>query len=192
MYVRVVEEGKQRGFSLIELVVVIAVLAVLAGVLIPQLGGVSRSGKAQAVLRLVDTVRQGCVRHHTDTGAFGHEYSGYSASHRELSAKQGTRGWKGPYMETPLTHGHNPFGGSCHLYETLTPNNWIEGFDLDGDGKVEAKGAGNTIWLSNVEAIEAEDIDSSIDKGVEGSWWEAGRVRYIKSRKYLLIMVYRP
>ena len=186
------EEGGERGFSLIELVVVIAVLAVLAGVLVPKLGGVSRSGKAQAAVRLADMLREGCERHHEDTGTLAHEFSGYTQQDRELSEAQDTKGWKGPYLASGLTHGHNPFGGSCHLYEILDPNGWVDGFDLDGDGRVEAKGDGNVLWLSNVDEEEALEVEVILDEGVKGNWWESGRVRYMKSRQYLLLFVYRP
>lgn len=187
----------QRGFSLIELIIVIAVIALLAGAMTPFFSGVSQSGKVASFLQLYSALKTGCEKHKIDTGTFAWEYNGYAAANRRLSATQTYTGWKGPYIETPFTNGNNPFNQTCglHLYATSNPGNWLPaGWDLDADGTADiASGVScNVLWMPCVSPEEAKEIDDSLDKGIGGtSWASAGRVVYLSSSSYVLVLVAR-
>ena len=84
------------GFSLVELVVVIAVLAILSAVAIPAFQGVQARAKTSAVKNgLVNGIKECIVSDGLDAGvgfnvsqAFQGEYTGYTV--RELTARTGT------------------------------------------------------------------------------------------------------
>ena len=78
----------EQGFSLVELVVVIAVLAILSAVAIPAFVGVQANARASAVKNgLANGVKECVVRaadeqnvNFTDAQAFRGKYSGYSVT----------------------------------------------------------------------------------------------------------------
>lgn len=60
----------RRGFSLIELVVVLSILAILAGVLVPRLASHIRSSRDARRLADIETVREAIEQYQLDRGAF--------------------------------------------------------------------------------------------------------------------------
>lgn len=181
---------KRSGFSLMEIIVAISILSILAATLAMRAGGMIDKGKTSKVIGLSNTFKTVCASYHADVGTYAREYANSSAGNRRLSAKQTAPGWSGPYIESPLTPGQNPFGGTIHLYDTVKAGNRIPGFDVDGDGTLDVKDAANMLYLTKVEEAAATAIDSSIDRDLKGSWDKAGRVRYKKNKKELFILVY--
>lgn len=187
----------QLGFSLMELIIVIAVIALLAGAMTPFFSGISQSGKVASFLKLYSALKSACEKHKVDTGTFAHEYNGYPAANRLLSATQTTTGWKGPYIEMPFTNGTNPFNQTCglHLYATSNPGSWLPaGWDLNADGTADvASGTDcNVLWMPCVSSGEAKEIDDALDHGIgTTNWATAGRVVYLSSSRYVLVLVAR-
>lgn len=178
------------GFSLIELVITMTILSILVGVVSFRSGAAVEGSKVSQVCSLVDTLRSACTLHHVDTGTYAKEYTGYAASNRELTGTQSTAGWAGPYLETPLAHdNHNPYG-QLHLYNSVTANGWITGFDLDGDGSNDVTGSANMLYLDNVPAKAAERLNETFDRNVIGDWHNSGRVRYDASSGRVLVLIY--
>lgn len=184
---------KQAGFSLIELIVAITILSILAAAFTPYFSGMGERGRVAKALQLAETMKLACATYYLDTGTFAHEYAGYGATNRKLSAKQTSSKWKGPYIESPLVHGStNPFGGTVHLYNTVTANGWINGFDIDADGKLDVKKEGNMLYLSGVPESAAISIDESLDgEQLAGTWHKKGHVRYDQGKRSLFILVHR-
>jgi prepilin-type N-terminal cleavage/methylation domain-containing protein len=182
---------RKAGFSLLEIIVAIAILATLVGVVAMNAGGAVERGKSSKVLQLVDTFRTACASYHVDVGSYPYEYSGYAAAYRKLSGTQTSAGWRGPYIEAPLTTNQNPYGGAIHLYNTVTANGWITGFDCDGDGTEEVTSSACMLWLAGVSSAAAQAIDDALDAGISGTWSSSGRVRYTSSNSQLYILVYR-
>ncbi len=58
MKVHVTSSRKHRGFSLLELMIVIAVIAIRVGVVIPALHATARAGNEAAAIQTVDTIRK--------------------------------------------------------------------------------------------------------------------------------------
>jgi prepilin-type N-terminal cleavage/methylation domain-containing protein len=185
------QRSRSAGFSLLEIIVAIAILATLVGVVAMNAGGAVERGKTAKVLQLAETLRTACASYHIDTSSYAYEYSGYAAPYRQLSGTQTTAGWRGPYIEAPLTANQNPFGGTVHLYNTVTANGWLTGFDCDGDGTEEVTGSGNLLWLSGISNASAQAIDNALDAGISGTWTNTGRVRYTSSNSQLYVLVYR-
>ena len=138
----------RSGFSLIELVVTMTILSVLVGIVSFRSGSVVERSKATKIVGMIDTLRTACALYHVDTGDYPYEYTNYGAVHRKLSGTQTAAGWNGPYIDTPLTvNNSNPYG-SLHLYNRVTANSWITGFDVDGDGTEEITSDGCMLYLA--------------------------------------------
>lgn len=180
----------RAGFSLMEVIIAVSILSILAGALALRAGGMVEKGKSTKVVNLVGSLKTACAAYHGDVGRFAHEYSGYAANHRQLSGTQTTTGWSGPYLESPLTHGQNPWGGSMHLYDVVTANSWIQGFDVDGDGTLDQTGSANMLWLSGVPEEAAQRIDGIFDRGIPAPWNNTGVVRYDSGNRYLFVLTY--
>jgi MSHA pilin protein MshA len=58
------EKAKQRGFTLIELVVVIALLAILAAFAIPRYAGLEREARSASILGVSGSIRSGAALVH--------------------------------------------------------------------------------------------------------------------------------
>lgn len=182
--------ASRAGFSMIELVVTMTILAILVGVVSFRSGSVVEKSKVTKIISLIDTLKSACALHHADTGEYAYEYTNYNRKHRKLSADQKTSGWGGPYIDGPLTHKNsNPFG-SLHLYNNPKANNWIPGFDVDADGSVDVTSNANMLWLSGIDEDTGKLIDDALDKGLKGNWKDRGRVRYSSSSKYCWVLIY--
>ena len=186
-----IRRAPQAGFSLLEVIIAVSVLAILAGVISLRSGAVLNSARATKVVQIASNLKTACASHQADTGTLPREYAGYGASNRQLSGQQTTTGWNGPYIESPLgSTGTNPYGGTIHLYNYVTANGWITGFDTDGDGTVDVTGTANMLMVDSVEEDEAKRINDLLDAGLPGTWTDSGRVRYISGSKRILILVY--
>jgi general secretion pathway protein G len=181
----------RAGFSLIELVVTMTILSILVGVVSFRSGSVVQKSKTTKILSLVDNLKTACALYHADTGEYAYEYTGYSATSRKLSGTQTIAGWNGPYLEAPLANKEsNPFG-SLHVYNNPKANNWIPGFDVDGDGAIDVDADANMLWLSGIDEATAKLLNDALDKNGQGTWTDAGRVRWSSSSKYAWILLYR-
>jgi general secretion pathway protein G len=180
------------GFSLMEIVIAVSIIAILAASVTPFVNGMVERSKVAKTLTLVDTLRTACSMYHADTGAYAREYAGSVPGNRRLSTRQTIAGWSGPYLEETLRHQtSNPFGGNLHLYGTVTANGWISGFDIDGDGVTDVTGDANMLWLSQISEAVAERLDQALDGNLEGDWKITGRLRYDADNGYAFILVYR-
>ena len=66
-----VKEYKEEGFSLIELVVVVAVLGVLSAIAIPSFNCFQRKSKATAALTAIRQIQSECLTKQADEGSIG-------------------------------------------------------------------------------------------------------------------------
>jgi general secretion pathway protein G len=60
----------RRGFTLIELVVILSILAILSGVLVPRVGSHLRSSRDARRLADIQAIREAVEQYHLDRGAF--------------------------------------------------------------------------------------------------------------------------
>lgn len=179
----------RAGFSLLEIVIAISLIALLVGVVGFRGGAVVQKGQVSSVVQLVKSLREACTMHHTDTGRFAREYTGYAANNRQLTGEQSYNGWDGPYLERPLAHNASNPWGSLHLYGTATPGG-IAGFDTDGDGTEDVTGEANTLMLTGINQEVAEALDDAFDRGMAGDWQDSGRVRWTTGNSRVYILVY--
>jgi len=170
----------RAGFTLLEILIVVIVIGILAAIVIPQMSNASESAKVSKVLQIVDGVRTAAQAHYADTSRLAREFSNSSAAaERQLSVRQDSPNWKGPYLTHPLSDGDNPYGGIIRLYDDFTtgPIHPV-GFDLIAQGSDTATGAGQWLMLTQISELIAREVDQAIDRGIGGDWRNTGRVEW--------------
>lgn len=189
--------GAVAGFTFLELVVVIAILAVLAGILTPIAKSAIDDSRATKMAGVASTLSKAAQRYYFDTGSLSREHSDDTvAANRRLSSDPsglGVKGWKGPYLEAPLASAENPFGGTVRLLDTLDPASpGGPGFDLLGSGTPNRTGPGNCVRFDGVPMSIARLVDEELDRGVAGAWTQTGSVEYDSSTQQLFVFVLDP
>jgi len=188
----------KSGFTLIELMVVIAIIAILGVMITPQITRAMDKAKAAKIVALADTFRTAGEMYRHDLGGFGLEYAapGYTgpANHQLSMNPGGATAWNGPYLRTPLTTGQNPFGNHfLGVYRSLSV--WPSGaggigFDLDMNGTVDTTGNGNQALFGGVSQWVRQLVNGIID-GVEGGWQTRGQVEDFGNNYWLTIFLIR-
>lgn len=178
--------AKQRGFTLMEMIGVVAVIAILASVAAPMIVDSIRNARAAAFVEDVNGLRTAVARFYTDTGRFPTHIPSNTGDGRRLlmtnSANRPVAGWNGPYIEKELV---NPFATGRYIGVFPTTNG-NQQFDLDGDGNADTSG----VLVMRVDDIPETDqrrisdiLDQDADRetGAQG-WKAAGRVKIDTAR----------
>ncbi len=141
--------SRASGFTLVELLIVVVILAILAAVVIPQINGASNEAKESALRASLATVRQAIslyrVQHNeTYPGQGGWaEFVTQLTTGTDASGAAGTK--FGPYLRTGFPE--NPVTDSVTGVTVVTmpgapsgPEAWIY---ATGNGELRANVAGN-------------------------------------------------
>jgi len=181
-----------RGFSLLELAVVLGVIGLLVGLLVPGVTGSLREGRAARIVDLYGKLARASQAYFTDTERLPIELGTAgdpSPSAHHLCFAQNFAGWNGPYLEAPLTPA-TARGGRVLLLDRTDSALYATGpFDLLGDGNLTA-GRASVLLLSAIEEGLAKRVDSALDRGLPGPWESTGRVKYGAGE--LQILVFTP
>ena len=173
---------KKKSFSLLELLIVIAILSVLAGAMIPLFRTSRQGAEVTKFIMLTETLNSAIGMFLFDTGVYPAETSGSpldcsDPDTRDLSCDASAfhPGWNGPYIGRPLVSDDNPYGNTINLMSSL-----IYDYDLDGDGTDDklSSNPGNELWIQAPIVADAQALDNVIDNGVLGDWTTKGKVRY--------------
>jgi len=180
-----------KSFTLLELLIVIAVVAVLAGAMIPLFKTTTKDAEATKMVVLVETLRETIRIFYFDTTVYPVETSSSpldcsDADTRDLSCDASAfhPGWQGPYIDHHLVDSDNPYGSIINLMGGLIYN-----YDLNGDGTDDkfTGNPGNELWIQAPIAADAKALDNVIDNGVPGDWMTKGRLRYNGGLGYIFI-----
>ena len=146
--------SKQHGFTLMEMIGVMAVIAILASIATPTIIGAIRDAKITSFVENANAVRTAVAQFYEDTGRFPvHVQTNTNQDQKQLMKNTATplSGWDGPYMETKLS---NPFSeGSYVAVLSTTDANYQ--FDLDGDGNVDTSGV-SALRIDQVTNVNAQ------------------------------------
>jgi len=87
---------KQSGFTLVELLLVLVILALIAGLVLPGIIGKAESAKAKAASSQISRISMSVESFYLDTG------NTPSSLDQLVNEPSGVNGWNGPYIKNSL------------------------------------------------------------------------------------------
>lgn len=114
----------RRGMTLIELLIVLAILAGVSGMVVAMTGQIDEDARYQETQRRLDAIRRAILGPDSDgSGAlpaagFIHDVGRLPTAAGELlTAPAGATGWRGPYLSTLPARREEPASGSPTYYD---------------------------------------------------------------------------
>ena len=89
-------QKRQNGFTLVELLLVLVILALIAGLVLPGIIGKAESAKAKAASSQISRISMSVESFYLDTG------NTPSSLDELVSEPSGVNGWNGPYIKNSL------------------------------------------------------------------------------------------
>ena len=118
----------QRGFTLVELLLVLVILALIAGLVLPGIIGKAESAKAKAASSQISRISMSVESFYLDTG------NTPSSLDELVNEPSGVTGWNGPYIKNSLLK--DPWG---QPYQYQVPGEHGD-FDIESFGADRQRG----------------------------------------------------
>ncbi|MGC8828734.1 MAG: type II secretion system protein [Verrucomicrobiia bacterium] len=154
----------QKGFTLIEMIGVLAVIAILAGMLIPKIFEAIRNSRVNATLEAYNTLKAAALDNYAKWGKFastegtaytGASFDGVLFQEGRIDARASDK------IPLALT------GGTNNVYVSVTPGkgNNNAGYALSGGTVISTDNAANTVELviKGVAPQDAQDLSLRLD-----------------------------
>jgi general secretion pathway protein G len=129
----------RRGFTLVELLLVLVILALIAGLVLPGIIGKAESAKAKAASSSISRLSMSVETFYLDTG------NTPSSLEALVNEPPGVKGWNGPYIKKSLLN--DPWG---QPYQYRVPGEHgdfdIQSFGADRQRGGEGNSADITSW----------------------------------------------
>jgi len=141
MFIPNPSQRRERGFSLLELLAVLVILGILAGIFAPKFLGQAESAKRKAAKLEIDQIGQSLDLYKLEIGKYPTSQEGLQAL---VTAPSGTTTWNGPYLKKTSVP-KDPWGNE---YKYVSPGDQSRPYDiisLGGDGKEGGEGDGKDI-----------------------------------------------
>ena len=121
---------RQRGFTLIEIMLVVIIISALAAMIMPRLAGRSEQARVAVAKADIQTnIATALKLYELDNGMFPTTAQGLAALRERPSASTLAKHWNGPYIERePLDPWDNPY-----IYKS--PGSHRSDYDLYSNGK---------------------------------------------------------
>lgn len=130
---------KQSGFTLVELLLVLVILALIAGLVLPGIIGKAESAKAKAASSQISRISMSVESFYLDTG------NTPASLDQLVNEPSGVSGWNGPYIKNSLLK--DPWG---QPYKYSVPGQHgdfdIVSYGADRQQGGEGKNADITSW----------------------------------------------
>jgi general secretion pathway protein G len=134
-----------RGFTLIELMLVLVILATLAAVVLPKLSGRTKQAKIASAETQVATLQTALDAFEIDTGRYPTTAEGLRALSKQPTMDADD--WMGPYLRKNI--GNDPWGEEYRYRYPGTYN--TEGYDLYSMGPDRKQGGDDDITNYDVD-----------------------------------------
>lgn len=136
--------SKQRGFSLIELMIVLVILGLIAGIVGPQAMKYLGKGKSQSAKVQIENISAALDMYRLEVGSYPTTADGLKAL---VSQPSGARGWNGPYLKK----GDVPKDPWNNDYQYKRPGSGGQPYDLssfgaDGSAGGDGEDADISLW----------------------------------------------
>jgi len=146
---------RNRGFTLIELMLVIVIIATLAAIVATNLAGKGEVAKIGAVKGQIANFEQALDMFEAECGRYPTTAEGLAALN---SPPSNLKGWKGPYMKKGIPNDpwQNPYGYRCPGQHGISGQNASSTYDVWSNGPDGQEGTADDIESWNLDKKDAQ------------------------------------
>ncbi len=130
--------GGRYAFTMVELLLVLVILAILAGIVVPKFAGRSQDAKVTATKTEISGMESALDAFEIDNGYYPQGQNGLVSLFDQPSDASN---WKGPYLKKLVIN--DPFG-TPYIYECPGQRN-VNGYDLSSAGPDKQAGSADDI-----------------------------------------------
>jgi general secretion pathway protein G len=128
----------RHGFTMVELLLVLVILATLAAIVVPKFAGRSKQAKITAAATEIASIEVALDAFEVDNSFYP---EGADALRQLVERPNDAANWRGPYLKKAVTN--DPWGNP-YVYEFPGKHN-AEGYDLSSPGPDGKDGGGDDI-----------------------------------------------
>jgi len=173
----ITNKQSQRGFTMIEMIGVLAVIAILASIVAPKIFDAIRDSKVNTFASNIQAVQTAVSTYYKDVGVF-------PSSEAKLITDTAT-GWKGPYLDKSVIDMFSTLPITSVALTAEAPTATAN-FDINGDatatGDYSAKTSVAQLSFVGMSVADAKALSGAIDgddaktgNGAGQKWYNMGR-----------------